>query len=620
MNAKLMEADKISQGQLQEGEKKSLSLIILGLFCIIHLLYAFWGPMNIMEGELLGSDGYTRLNRVQFIHEQGTWNNSVYPRSNAPYGESIHWTKPMDFLLLGGASIFSLVWPYPTSLHFWGVIISPLFHMLAFLGLLYLMRKTFDHLSIILLSVAFFLQPILTSYFLVGRPDHHSLILAIFCWFLVGVNDGLQNPKEWKNVFLIGGMGALGLWVSIEFFVPIALFLLVYGFIWIWRGDEMAWRLCTVMAGMCGFAFLFLFIERPGSSFFIVESDKISLVHCVLLGLITLVWLVMAIWERYATDWSTRWTRMGVLGVGTLVAVIFQWRWYPKFFQGPLADLDPNVKRLLWDGVSETQPLLSLNPLQVSDAMTSLGIGVIGILFLLYRMTQEPSRAEYNQLIIWMLGVCVFIPFAVYERRWTPYASVVMLVPYVQYIRKTVSWISDRCVPERVTIMTLMTTLGLLFGPVILGTVMALGEPQQVLSTVGGKCPLKPLGQYLSEQKFGEEIPSTILAFKDFGPELLYRTPHRFVATPMHRNHEGIRDMYGIMTDTNFDRARQTIQQRDINVIVVCVKSKAEERFYVTKAKELTFYEALVQGNHPKWLKEVALPQELQNSFRLFSL
>jgi len=111
VNVKPIRADPSSQGQLQAGETTSLSLIILGLFSIIHLLYAFWGPMNIMEGELLGTDGYTRLNRVQFIYEQGSWNNSIYPRSNAPNGESIHWTKPMDFLLLAGGTIFRLPVP-----------------------------------------------------------------------------------------------------------------------------------------------------------------------------------------------------------------------------------------------------------------------------------------------------------------------------------------------------------------------------------------------------------------------------------------------------------------------------------------------------------------------------
>jgi len=76
--------------------------------------------MNIMGGVLFGTDGYTRLNRVQFIYEQGAWNDSIYPRSNAPYGESIHWTKPMDLILLAGGIGLSVFVPFSTGLHVWG--------------------------------------------------------------------------------------------------------------------------------------------------------------------------------------------------------------------------------------------------------------------------------------------------------------------------------------------------------------------------------------------------------------------------------------------------------------------------------------------------------------------
>lgn len=61
-------------------------------------------------------------------------------------------------------------------------------YSVAFAGLLCLMCQRLDRLGIILLVSLFLLQPILTGYFIGGRPDHHSLILAILSWFLVGLH------------------------------------------------------------------------------------------------------------------------------------------------------------------------------------------------------------------------------------------------------------------------------------------------------------------------------------------------------------------------------------------------------------------------------------------------
>ena len=128
---------------VRESQGETPSFLLIGIFCVVHLLSALLGPINVFEGELLDTDSYTRLNRVLFVHEQGHWNNSIYPRSNAPYGESIHWTKPMDFLLLAGGALLALIMPFSAGLHVWGVVISPLLHVVAFMGIFYLMRGGF---------------------------------------------------------------------------------------------------------------------------------------------------------------------------------------------------------------------------------------------------------------------------------------------------------------------------------------------------------------------------------------------------------------------------------------------------------------------------------------------
>lgn len=603
-----------SPGQLQEEEIKSPILIILGLFFIIHLLYAFWGPMNIMEGELLGTDGYTRLNRVQFIYEQGTWNNSIYPRSNAPYGESIHWTKPMDFLLLAGAGVFSMFLPFSAGLHAWGVIISPLLHLVAFLGLFCLMRQRVDRLGLILLAIFFQLQPILTGYFMVGRPDHHSLILAIFSWFLVGLNRGLESPRKVNHLIFIGCLGALGLWVSVEFLVPIGLFLAVYTLVWIWEGKAKIDPILTITGSMLLFSTLFLCVERLGEDLLLIEYDRISLPHEMVLGLIFVVWICIYLIGQKTTWLSTSRGRLGIIGIGSLLAASGQLSLFPGFFHGPLVGMDPAIRQLVWDHVAETQPLGG------GDAIVSLGIGIFVLPFLVFCLRQESALWRKYQGILLFIGAGIFIPLTLYESRWAPYASIILLIPYVEYVRKALGWVETRWAKRRGEVASLVFGLVLLFWPVTVGTVMAIDEPTRMPTTIGGKCPVRPFADYLTVLTPRDQASKTILAFKDFGPELLYRSSYQVIGTPMHRNVDGLRDMLAIMKATDMSEAQVLIHRREIDFIVICKNLSFESTIYREDSGTPTLYEFLQKSLPPKWLKEVSLQDQLEQSFRLFEV
>ena len=599
---------------VKECQSETPTFLLVGIFCVFYFLLALLGPINVFEGELLGTDSYTRLNRVLLVHELGHWNNSINPRSNAPYGESIHWTKPMDLLLLAGGSVLALIMPFSAGLHVWSVVISPLLHVVAFMGILSLMREQLDRLGVILLSIAFLLQPILDSYFAIGRPDHHSLILAVFCWFLVGLYKGPQENSDWKTFFYIGGMGALGVWVSVEFLVPIGLFLVVATVFWIRQGDENAVHISRTMTAMFLVATLFVLLERFSDDLFIIEYDKISLPHCVLLGLIAMVWFGINALRPHSSWTSTILRRLILIGMMSVAATIVQWYLFPAFFKGPLIDLDPTIRQLLWDTVAETQPL------QNSESIMNLGMGILVLPYLAYGMRREQTLLSQYQGLLLCIGVGIFIPLALYESRWTPYASIMLLIPYVANVRRALEWVGTRWSDRRGEALSLLVGLLLLFWPISVGTVMARDEPKLEFSTMDGQCPLKSLSEYLTTDEPWVGTSQTILAFHDFGPELLYRTSHRIIGTPMHRNQEGMKDMVMIMTALDFDTAHQIVQRRKINLIVVCERSVAEFQFFEKISDRPRVHESLIQGKIPSWLEEVLLPGELADSFRLFQV
>ena len=60
------------------------------------------GSEYLLQGGLHDTDSYTRLNRVLHLYSTGDWYDRRFPRSNAPYGEVVHWTRPLDVILMGG--------------------------------------------------------------------------------------------------------------------------------------------------------------------------------------------------------------------------------------------------------------------------------------------------------------------------------------------------------------------------------------------------------------------------------------------------------------------------------------------------------------------------------------
>ena len=83
----------------------------------------------VFRGELFDSDSYMRLVRVRNLMAGGDWHDRTIPRANAPYGHSLHWTRPLDVLLVAGATMLTPILGTANGLHQAGVWLSPLLHL-----------------------------------------------------------------------------------------------------------------------------------------------------------------------------------------------------------------------------------------------------------------------------------------------------------------------------------------------------------------------------------------------------------------------------------------------------------------------------------------------------------
>jgi hypothetical protein len=154
--------------------------------------------------------------------------------------------------------------------------------------------------------------------------------------------------------------------------------------------------------------------------------------------------------------------------------------------------------------------------------------------------------------------------------------------------------------------------LAALFWPLILG--MAL--PEQKIESAGRACPIDRLAAVLNQTA----EPQTLLAYADYGAELLYRTPHGVLSIANHRPQPGFTATWRILTATDEGAARAELTQFGVDRILLCPSATERALFAVPEAGAPTLYQRLADGQAPVWLRPLPLEGELAADARLFEV
>ncbi|GJL55728.1 MAG: hypothetical protein NPIRA02_28600 [Nitrospirales bacterium] len=598
----------------------SVTYFLIFLLLTIQLLWFLNSPLLLTDGGIVGSDSYMHLNRVVHLVESGEWFHAVYPRSNAPYGELLHWTRLMDILLLSGAGLLTVFVPFSTALHWWGVSFGPVVHICAVLSLIWMMRPVFDREHQLLAGGLFLLQPALFQSFLAGRPDHHGVLVVCFI-VLLGITYRIcATSLSRKWCVAAGWMMAIAMWASVESLTMLWVCLSSLAMGWVWYGTDWGRRNLVVTGVLSVVTFVVLLVDRGFEEIFYSEYDRLSFVHWSLFALIASFWIAVWLKERMGRKDSTLGQRVG-LGVGGLTVVLgMHWVCFPKFLHGPLVDVHPEMMTLLWNRVAETQPLLGMETWQIGRLILFLGIAFPALPYLLWLIRVEACVAHRWFWCMVGMGAIVFLPLALLEARWAPYAELLMLLPYTHLMGKVFQKVADPIrAPWNSVVKASLVLVGAMWC-LFVGTKMLEAEAGGIRAVTPQDCPIIPLSRYLNNPTgFGRD-KQTILAFIDFGPELLYRTAHQVIMTPYHRNAAGNLDAYRIMSDPTNTIAKQVLQTRMVDLIVTCPSSPTESSFFRSSEQSLSFYDRLNQGRVPRWIREVQLPSSLAVHFKLFQV
>ena len=350
------------------------------------------------------------LIRASDLYETGRWYDTVIERSNAPYGDELHWTRPFDLLLLAGAIPGSLLTSFSSSLFWWGVIISPVILVAVLLALRWAARPLLGEDGASIIGFLVVVQVSVLAYLQAGRPDHHGLLLLLFVLSLGFVLRLIERPFSPGLCTAAGAVSALSMWTSVESLVMVAVILSVLGGLWIRRGGDFVKKTLCYSASLFLFTCLALAIERPWFDLR-EEFDRLSIVHSVIFGLMTVVLLVLSRLASVKSLQGWRGRLAAAIVAGAVLAfdigIIF-----PRFYGGPFVDVDPGMAYALGT-VGELQSVLSPSFLRAfGPPLIGYGIILLGLLF--YRRI-DLTDPRWTLVLV---GIVVFTGLSLHQARW----------------------------------------------------------------------------------------------------------------------------------------------------------------------------------------------------------
>src|SRR4029077_13549851 len=164
--------------------------------------------------------------------------------------------------------------------------------------------------------------------------------------------------------------------------------------------------------------------------------------------------------------------------------------------------------------------------------------------------------------------LAIYVAMTLHGVRFAGFAEIAALIPLVQLLEYVDEQLTRRRSWQAALGKCLIITALILGLPAVGGGVIAAAAPASE-HAAGGDCRLAEIAPVLNDPAGLGAQQRMILAAVHSGPEILYRTSHAVLATPMFRN-PGIMDAYHILAAGDDASAKVILDRRRIDLILLC--------------------------------------------------
>jgi hypothetical protein len=584
---------------LPDREKHG-SLVLAGLILVfgvvLHVLLAVRPGGVIDTMRLPDTDAYTRLLRIAHLHATWDWHGTLLPGLNAPEGLSLHWTRPLDVLILLPALAAEAAGAEFRAALFWsGAALPPLLHLAGVVAAAWAVRPVWPGRLRWVAALALLCNPvILFAYGALGQADHHVLVLLCAVLALGAAIRAILAPHAARPAIGAGGALAAGLWSSPETLLIAAPVLAGFGAAWWLRAERaIAVQAARVAAAMLGGIVLALAVERAPGDWLSGEYDRLSAQHALIALLATAAFAALAaIPGRLGPV-----LRLALALVVAAAAAGALLACYPGALRASEAAADPGVARLFLPHVAEMQPLRATFS-GAHDLLLYAGGGVALLgLPALWRSPRWPAA------LLLGLALATTLAATIAHRRFAIDLAAVTALAAPGLVALALAR------PRGGRVMGLGVAFPLALAAPLAGLAF---PPADAARRAAAACDWAGLAGWLESAPLSRDTLILTDSWRAT-PELAWRTPYRFVVSPYHRAAGGFADTHAVLAATDDAQARAILARRGASHVLLCTAHRPP---WLAAAEPAALDARLRADTPPGWLVPEPLPAGLPG-FRL---
>ena len=535
----------------------------------------------------LDPDGWTRLLRVRELWRTGEWFQHLVPALSAPEGMSLHWTRPLDLPILGGAwiAVHGFGAAPEQAILLAGALVCPILYALVACTVGWAARIAWPDqpLAPWFAVMALIGNGALKAYATLGRADHHVLIALGATLGVACALRAVDEPGRPRMAFAAGLSFGLGLWVGPETLIVALPVAAMFGALWVLTRDAAAAarRGAALCLGMAATTAVAIVVERPPADWLATEYDRISAHHLVLALLMAGVFLAARRGAGLAVPGRTALGAALAAGAAGLLLLA-----YPTMFgrlNGVLVAL-PSIQELAPIGFGTAEAW--------RDALVFVGIAPAALL----GVAALAWTGRWRQAAMLLAPLLMCIAATLMVRRFGA-----LLGPIAAIGAAGLVGLAANCrVPALPRVALMLGALALL-APSALA--MLVPVPAEGGEAGAEGCDPASLARGLGVAAEGADggAPIVLTSDPNVTPELAWRTPLRFVAAPYHRGQSALADTAAFFDAGDAAEAEAVVRRRGISYVLLCPGSWQSDG---------AFARQLSEGRAPAWLERVAMPGE----------
>lgn len=538
------------------------------------------------------SDGYMRALRVwHWLAAPSFWEQSL-TESNYPFGEILHWTRPMDILWAVNAIPFLHLGNLRDTVFLGGAFLAPWLCVLSAIALAYGLRRQFNVYLTLFGCFIFLSDPVMQNYFFIGRPDHHAL-MALLGIYAVSLNLCWLKKRHNRYLRLLGFSLALATFAAIEGVILYLLFLSFFLWLYVFKNVSPVPAVKTAKYFAVALTCFWL-LNPPYEGWLYPDNGRISILYTAF------SWFVFV--ALYGIERSRLHTRplkiwsliCAALGTALLLLVCFG----ADICRFPL---DGEISRVWSSRISEMRPVWRQDWDTVL-AVYPFGAASLILSFLLLRCK------SYRRMML--LNLCLGLPLfalSLAALRFANYQSLYNILPWLCLIDLTYK---KSAYARRQSLEFPASVWALGLGILIFQQFVFL--PFNINALNKKKAPVFSPALCQNVRNAG----GTLVTDNFLSPRYVWLCGVNTVGTPYHRNRAGLVDTHNLLQGTDDRTIVPLLLKHQIAQILLF---DGYDRYYdLSPANQSKLYYRLIKReNIPSYLEEIPSPLNNAHHYRV---